>query len=501
MPPAALIEVTDLRKSFDGVKALKGASFAVGKREFHALLGENGAGKSTLIKLVTGVYPASGGHIHWRGHPVTVGSPQHARELGIGVVHQEETLLPELSVAENFTLGQSSQGLFGWVPWYEVEAHVREALREVHLSIDPGTPVSKLSVAERKRVAIMRTLALDPDLIILDEPTAALTSDEVGRLMELLASLKRNGKAILYVTHRLQEIQGLVDRVTVLKDGNQQATLDRHEATPSKIVSLMVGRAVQDIFPPPAGEVGAEVLSVGDLRKEGAFEAVSFQVRSGEIVGLVGLDGHGHFRVARALYGSPPADHGEIRVLGGPVAVSGPRSAIAAGIGFVSDDRINEGLLTNLTVRENLGLAVLSRWARRGVIRRADEVRGAAQLKNLLGVKAASMESPIETLSGGNQQKVVLARWVAAGVRILVLLDPTAGVDVGARVEIYRVLREMTENSAGLVVATSDLAEALGLCDRIYVFYQGRAVREFHRKDFSEQAILAAMTGHIEVAA
>ncbi len=347
----------------------------------------------------------------------------------------------------------------------------------------------------------MRALAFDPNLIVLDEPTAALTTDEVERLMELLASFKRAGKAILYVTHRLQEIQGLVDRVTVLKDGNQQATLGRDEATPTKIVSLMVGRDVQDIFPPPASEPGTEVLSARNLHRPGAFERVHLQASAGEIIGLVGLDGHGHFQTARALYGSPPADHGEVRVEGRSVNISGPRSAIRAGIGFVSDDRINEGLLTNLTVRENLGLAVLSRWARSGFVQRRSENRGVAQLEDLLGIKAASMEAPIETLSGGNQQKVVLARWLAAGVRVLVLLDPTAGVDVGARVEIYRVLREMTKRGAGLIVATSDLGEALGLCDRIYVFYQGKVAREFRRDDFREQDVLAAMTGHAEVTA
>lgn len=500
MPQAPLIEVSDLRKSFDGVNALKGVSFGIEAGEFHALLGENGAGKSTLIKIITGVYPASGGEIHWRGKPAMISSPQVARELGIGVVHQEETLIPGLSIAENFALGLPSESGLGWVRWSDLAKRLRREATQVHLEVDPGTLVSRLSVAERKRVSIMRTLAFDPDLLILDEPTAALTPDEVMRLMELLAGLKARGKAILYVTHRLQEIQGLVDQVTVLKDGNQQATLPRKEATAVRIVSLMVGRPVEDIFPEPSTTSGPELLRVDQLTHAGAFRNVNLKVCSGEIIGLVGLDGHGHFRSARALFGSPPAQQGQIHVHGHPVTIRNSRSAIAAGIGFVSDDRIREGILTNLTVRENLGSAVLARWTRMGIVRRNEEKQGIDSLQSLLGIKAASTEAAIETLSGGNQQKVALARWFSSGVQILVLLDPTAGVDVGARVEIYRLLREMAGNGAGLVVATSDLAEALGLCDRIYVFYQGSVVNEVCRAEFSEQRILAAMTGHAEVA-
>ncbi len=501
MSTEPLLSVTDLHKSFDGVKALKGVSFAVEAGEFHALLGENGAGKSTLIKIVSGVFPASDGDVRWRGQQVRFGNPQDARELGIGVVHQEETLIGGLSVVENFALGRDLDDRGGRVAWRQLAETVRAQAAEVGLGIDPNTRVSELTVAERKRVAILRTLAASPDLLILDEPTAALTATEVERLMTLLTALKRRGVAILYVTHRLKEIELLVDRVTVLKDGEKQATLRRDEASQERILSLMVGRDVGELFPASAYSGGRVVLNVRGLCQANAFDDVNLTVHEGEIVGLVGLDGHGHFHTARALFGNPPADQGEIRVGEHRVSIPNPAAAVAAGLGFVSEDRIGESVLTNLSVRENLGIATLRLWSRSAVLKRKAENEGVAELTRLLGIKAASPESAIETLSGGNQQKVMLARWFAGDLRVLVLLDPTAGVDVGARVEIYRVLNRMAQRGAAIVLATSDLSEALGLCDHLHVFYKGTVRRTLSRDAYSEAHVLAAMTGQTEVAA
>lgn len=496
----ALFEVVDLNKSFHGTHALKGVTFDVQPGEFHALLGENGAGKSTLIKVSTGVYRADSGEIRWRGETVSPRSPLEAQQLGIGVVYQESSLIPGLSVAENFALGREPAGLAGWVRWAAVAESVRRHAARLQFDVDPATPVFKLSVAEQKWIDILKTLATDPDLIILDEPTAALTVDETERLLELLKTLKMQGKAILYVTHRLQEIGQLVDRVSVLKDGSLVATLAAAEATTQRIVSLMVGREIAEIYPPAGQRVGPELLRVEAFTRRGAFQQVELTVNRGEIVGLVGLQGHGHFEVARSLFGVPPCPGGRLYLKGRPVNISGPLAAFRHGIGFVSDDRVRDSVLPGLTVRENLTLSALRGLAKLGVVRSRREEEEARRLIDWLSIKTSSPEAPIDALSGGNQQKVALARWLAADVELLVLLDPTAGVDVGSRVEIYRILRGLADEGGGVVVATSDLAEALGLCDRVYAFYRGRVSGHFRRGELHEAAVLAAMTGHAQEA-
>lgn len=497
-PTPALFEVVNLQKSFEGTQALKGVSLDLRPGEFHALLGENGAGKSTLIKIVTGVYPATAGEIRWNGTPVQPDSPLAAQRLGIGAVYQESSLIPGLSVAENFALGREDTASLGWVRWAAVEAEVRRHAARLGLDVDPRTRVGDLSVSQRKRVEIMKVLVSDPRMIILDEPTAALSVDETEQLMDLLRMLKEQGKAILYVTHRLQEIRGLVDRVSVLKDGSLMATLPAASASTSQIVSLMVGRDIGELYPPVTKEPGEPILRLEKGSRPGAFAEVDLTVRRGEIVGLVGLQGHGHFDVVRSLFGSPPLASGQVSVGDRKVRLGTPRQAMQAGIGFVSDDRIGESVLPGLTVRENLSIAALSNLVRWGTVLRSRERDSVDRFLRLLSIKAASRESTIDSLSGGNQQKVILSRWLAARAQVLVMLDPTAGVDVGARMEIYRILRELANGGGAVLLATSDMAEALGLCDRIYAFYRGRVAGIFPREGRREADVLAAITGQLQ---
>jgi ribose transport system ATP-binding protein len=496
METQVLFAVADLSKSFEGTRALKGVSFDIRRGEFHALLGENGAGKSTLIKIVSGVYTATGGEIRWQGQVIRPESPVQAQRLGIGVVYQESSMIPGLSVAENFALGRESVGPAGWVKWDEVEGAAKRNAAQLQFAVDPGVRLGSLSVAEQKRVEIMKVLASDPDLIILDEPTAALTVEETDSLMAFLKLLKEQGKAILYVTHRLHEIHELVDRVTVLKDGQLMATIPAEAATTDRIVSLMVGRDIGELYPIARREPGQPLLQLQGVSRPGAFDAVDLTVRQGEIIGLVGLQGHGHFDVARSLFGSPKARSGTFAIAGEQMLLDSPVSAIRAGIGFVSEDRIGHSLLTGLSVRENAALPAVRHWSQLGVVNAIKERTEVRRLMDLLRVKAASPEVAIETLSGGNQQKVALSRWLAAGARILVLLDPTAGVDVGARMEIYRILRDLADNGGAVVIATSDLPEALGMCDDVYAFYRGRISGRFPRAGRQEADVLAAMTGH-----
>jgi ribose transport system ATP-binding protein len=500
METQVLFAVAGLSKSFDGTQALKEVSFDIKRGEFHALLGENGAGKSTLIKIVTGVYTATRGEIRWKGQVVRPESPVQAQKLGIGAVYQESSMIPGLSVAENFALGRESAGPAGWVKWKEMEGAARRTAAHLHFEVDPVAGLGSLSVAEQKRVEIMKVLASDPDLIILDEPTAALTVEETQSLMAFLQLLKEQGKAILYVTHRLHEIHELVDRVTVLKDGQLMATIPAAEATTDQIVSLMVGRAIGELYPAAGREPGEPFLALQGVARHGAFDPVDLTIRAGEIVGLVGLQGHGHFDVARSLFGSPKARAGKFFVAGRETRLDSPAAAMLAGLGFVSDDRIGQSLLTGLTVRENLAIAALRRWSRFGTIRSHQEATEVRHFIDLLKVKTASPEAAIETLSGGNQQKVALSRWLAAGARILVLLDPTAGVDIGARTEIYHILRDLADSGGAVVVATSDLSEALGLCDHVYAFYRGKVSGSFPRVGRQEADVLAAMTGHAKEA-
>lgn len=491
-----MLEINQIVKIFGGTVALRDVSLEVQPGEFHALLGENGAGKSTLVKIVGGVYTPDRGNLCWEGQKITTFSPSHARRLGIGIVHQDSALLPDLSVAANFGLGREPVSSLGWIVWDAVRASLKEQAARFQVEVTPDTPVRNLSVGLRKLLDIMRVLQDAQKLIVLDEPTAAFTVEDTKRLMEILWEIKKVGTSIIYVTHRLHEIESIVDWVTVLKDGANVGTLTPQEATPERIVSLMVGRQIGDLYPsPPAESPIHPLLQIKDFHRGRAFHDVNLEVNSGEIVALVGLAGHGAFETAHSVYGDPPADRGEIIFRAKLVEINGPGIALQEGIGLVTEDRA-ENVLRVLSVRENLSLAALKHWSFLGWINTLLERTNVAKLVESLNIKARRIGVPAESLSGGNQQKVVLGRWLAAETQLLVLVDPTAGVDVGARAEIYKLLRKLADEGKSILIATSDMSEALGLADRIYAFYKGTVAGVFPRQDRHESQVLAAITGH-----
>ena len=496
---AELLELRNLSKSFGATAALKDIDFRVDPGEFHALLGENGAGKSTVVKVVAGIHKPTSGGMWWQGAEVVAPSPASVRSLGVGIVHQDSSILPDLSVEDNFALGQEviRRGLLDRPA---INARLVARSTRFGITFQPRAFGSSLSTGDRKILEILRVLDDHQKLLVLDEPTASLTAEETRQLLSILLELKSSGVAILYVTHRLEEIEGVVDAVTILRDGVNVATLGSGEATKAKVVSLMVGRDLADIFPPPTTPPGDVLYEANGLGLKGAFSDLDLQVRRGEILALVGLAGHGSFDVARAVVGLTPPTAGQCWMAGQPVNPRGLRRAFRLGMGFLGEDRA-DSVLAVRTLRENLALAALPKWARAGVVQRKRERDEVASLIAMLAIRCRTQDDEMTALSGGNQQKAAVGRWFAAKTTFLVLLDPTAGVDVGARAEIYRHLRAFAEAGGGVLIATSDLAEAVGLADTIYAFYRGRRVATFGRAERDQDTVLAAITGHSEAAA
>jgi ribose transport system ATP-binding protein len=490
----ALLELHGVTKTFGATMALRDISLTLEAGRFHALLGENGAGKSTLIKTLAGIHRPTRGEMRFEGQRIEAPTPGLLRTLGLHIVHQDSSILPGLTVAQNFALGQEPTAALGFVRRRSVREELGARAKRFDVRFDPNTPGEWLKIGDRKILEILKVLDEKQKLLVLDEPTASFTTEETRRLLAILNELKAHGTAILYVTHRLEEIERMVDRVTVLRDGAKVGELNRAEALPERVVSLMVGRELGQMYPHPATPPGETLMSATAMRRDGAFEDVTLSVRRGEIVALVGLAGHGSFEVARSLAGLPPPEAGEIRMDGKPIRLRSLRDALASGIGFLAEDRADT-ILRVRTVRENLALGALEMWSRMGFVDARREADEADRLIKALSVRCRSSTALAESLSGGNQQKLALGRWFAADRRLLVLLDPTAGIDVGARAEIYKHLRHFADSGRGVLIATSDLAEALGLADVIIAFYRGRHAATFTRASRSEGDVLAAITG------
>jgi ABC-type sugar transport system ATPase subunit len=490
----ALLELRDVTKSFGATMALRDISLTLEEGRFHALLGENGAGKSTLIKILAGIHRPTRGEMRFEGDRIEAPTPALLRSLGLHIVHQDSSILPGLTVAQNFALGQEPTVPLGFIRRRSVRDELAARAKRFDVRFDPETPAERLKIGDRKILEILKVLDEKQKLLVLDEPTASFTTEETRRLLAILNELKAHGTAILYVTHRLEEIERMVDRVTVLRDGAKVGELNRAEALPERVVSLMVGRELGQMYPHPATPPGETLMSATAMRRAGAFEDVTLSVRRGEIIALVGLAGHGSFEVASSLVGLPPPDAGEIRMDGKSIRLRSLRDALASGIGFLAEDRADT-ILRVRTVRENLVLGALEMWSRMGFVDARREADEANRLIKALSVRCRSSTALAESLSGGNQQKLALGRWLAADRQLLVLLDPTAGIDVGARAEIYKHLRHFADSGRGVLIATSDLAEALGLTDTIIAFYRGRQAATFTRASRSEEDVLAAITG------
>jgi rhamnose transport system ATP-binding protein len=494
--PSPLLAVAGIEKSFPGVRALSGVSFEVAPGEVHALLGENGAGKSTLIKIISGVYQPDAGTIHVDGRPLRFDRPDDARRAGIATIYQELLLFRDLTVAENVFMGHAPRGRGGRLDWKAMAAKTEALLASLEIrDLAPSRIVGTLSVGNRQRVEILRALSQDARLLIMDEPTAALTEYDVTRLFDIVRRLKSRGVGIIYISHRLDEIFQLADRVTVLRDGAQVGSRRVAETSSAELVQMMVGRRIESLFPKVAALVGAPVLELRDLVRRPMTKSVSLTVRAGEIVGLAGLVGSGRSELAQTMFGVTPAESGQILVSGQPVQIRSPGRARALGVAYVPEDRGTQGLVRPMNVRENFSLACLGKVARFGFIDGAAETGLAKEGVARFGVRASSLDQIVGRLSGGNQQKIVLGKWLANQPKLLILDEPTRGIDVGAKAEIHRLMSELAAQGLAVLMISSDLPEVLGMSDRVLVMREGRLVAEFSRAQATPEAVGAAMMG------
>jgi rhamnose transport system ATP-binding protein len=482
--------VSGIEKSFPGVRALSGVSFDVQAGEVHALLGENGAGKSTLIKIVSGVFKPDEGAIRVDGRELQLDSPDDARRAGIATIYQELLLFPELSVAENVFMGHAPRAGGGRLDWGAMRARTEELLASLDIhDLAPNRIVGTLSVGNRQRIEILRALSQDTRLLIMDEPTAALTEYDVTRLFDIVRKLKSRGVGIIYISHRMDEIFALADRVTVLRDGAQVGSRRVAETSSAELVQI------ESLFPKIAAKIGAPVLEVRDLVRRPMTKSVNLTVHAGEIVGLAGLVGSGRSELAQTIFGVTPAESGQILLAGEPVQIRSPGAARAFGIAYVPEDRGTQGLVRPMNVRENFSLASLAKVSRGGFIDRAAETRLAEDGVARFNVKASSLDQIVGRLSGGNQQKIVLGKWLANQPKLLILDEPTRGIDVGAKAEIHRLMSELAGAGLAILMISSELPEVLGMSDRVLVMREGRLVAEFLRADAAPEAVGAAMMG------
>lgn len=488
-----LLRMTGIIKHFPGAKALDGVDLDIRAGEVHCLLGQNGAGKSTLIKVLAGAHQPDAGQISWRGETVRIGSTQAALELGVAAMYQELDVVDGLTVAENIFLGHElSAG--GVLRRQEAHRRTRELMRRLgHPEIPPNREVGRLPAAGKQVVSMARALSYDAQLIIMDEPSAVLDPEEVENLFRVVHSLTEQGVAIVYISHRLEEIRQIGDRITVLKDGRTVATgLPVSETPTSELISLMTGREVATNFGgAPSGPTQDEpILEVEDLTAEGIGEPVSFTVSPGEVVGLAGLVGAGRSEILEAVYGARRRSSGTVRVAGRPLRAGSISDAVRSGMGLAPEERKSQGLLLNEPIYRNITLSSFSRFSRGGLLNERGEAQAAQQKAEALQLSPADVQRPIRTLSGGNQQKAMLARWLVHGCRILLLDEPTRGVDVGARADIYALIRELTRQGTAVLLVSSEIDEVLGLADRVLVVAEGRVVHQGPAAEIDEHKVL-----------
>ncbi|QEL14981.1 sugar ABC transporter ATP-binding protein [Limnoglobus roseus] len=489
MPP--LLKLTDVSKAFGGVRALRAVSFDLLPGEVHALVGENGAGKSTLIKIVTGAHRPDGGTLEIGGRLVTDHDPLAARGWGVAVVYQQPALFPDLTVAENIAIALEPPGPWRRVRWNARRARARELLACVGARIDPDADARTLTMPEQQLVEIAKAVGTDAKVVVMDEPTASLSDREVETLFRVVRDLTARGVGVVYVSHRLDELPRIADRVTALRDGELVGTRAVAETTRADLIRMMVGRELGAVFPKVEATPGRVVLEARNLACRAAgVSAVSLSVRAGEILGLAGLVGAGRTELAGVLFGLTPADAGEILLDGKPVRIGSPAAAVALGIAYVPEDRRRYGVILDLPVAANVTLAVLRRVSDRGFLNFRRERGLAEDFARTLGVKVPSVEEPAGTLSGGNQQKVALARWLATDPRVIILDEPTQGVDIGAKAEIHRLIGDLAAKGLAVVLISSELPEVLAMSDRIAVMHGGTVTGVLARSEATQERVL-----------
>lgn len=491
----AFVEMRNISKRFPGVRALSDVSLSLRRGEVHALVGENGAGKSTLVKILSGVYQPDEGEILLRGDRTEVKDPRHARDLGIAIVHQELNLFQNLTVAENL-LGSSmpTRGILGFGDRQTAYQITTEYLRRFELPIDPRTSVHELSVAQQQVVEISRALVQRAQVLIFDEPTSSLTEHECRLLFKTIEQLKSEGLCIVYISHRLEEIFHIAERVTVLRDGRLVSTGPIADTDIATVIRDMVGRELEDLYGQSLGSKGDVVLSVEHLTSPGRFKNVSFELRAGEIMGMAGMIGAGRSDVGLALFGAIPVSAGTIRLGEQPVEIRSPQTAMSLGLAYLSEDRRDDGLFLGMTVRPNITVSHLARFARFGFLSYQAELAEVQEHIRTLDIHTPGPEAMVMNLSGGNQQKVLLARWLAIHPRVLIADEPTRGIDVGAKGEIYALLHHLAEQGVAIILISSEMPEVLGISDRILVMHEGQVAGELSRSEATQEKIVTLAT-------
>jgi ABC-type sugar transport system ATPase subunit len=485
-----LLRVEGINKAFPGVQALKNVSIRVDTGEVLALVGENGAGKSTLMNILSAIHQKDSGSIFIEGREVTINSPLHSQQLGISIIHQELNLVPHFNVAENIFVGQEKRrgGIF--LDRKKTQEEAKLVLDRVGLSIDPATLVHSLSIAQRQMVEIAKALSRNAKLIVMDEPTSSISDREIERLFKIIRDLKATGVSVIFISHKLDEVFAIADRIVVMRDGEMVGELDPKRSTEDAVIQMMVGREITSIFPKVAAEISGEIFAVKGLKRNGEEKGLSFSLRRGEILGFAGLVGAGRSELLQAIFGIDARESGEILLDGKPVQIRSPREAIGLGIGFVPEDRKLKGLMLGLAVKDNISIASLPNVSSNGVMSNGRERAAVQSYINSLAIKTSSQDQLALHLSGGNQQKVVLAKWLAIKPKILIVDEPTRGVDVGAKSEIHSIMSRLAGEGVAIIMISSELPEILGMSDRIIVMHEGEITGELLRRDATQEKIL-----------
>lgn len=502
--PAAAEPILTLRgisKEFPGVKALSDVRLDLYPGTVTALVGENGAGKSTIVKILTGIYQPDEGEIRIDGEPVTFASAHAASAAGVTAIHQETVLFDELSVAENIFIGHAPRGRFGLIDAGQMHRDASELLRRIGAKIDPAVRLKDLGIANKHLVAIARALSIDARVVIMDEPTAALSFKEITELYRLIEKLKADGKAILFISHKFDEVFQIADRYTVFRDGQMAGEGLIAEAKEDELVRMMVGRTIEQIFPKRQVELGAEAISVSGYSHATEFEDIGFTVRKGEILGFYGLVGSGRSEIMQALFGMTRPSRGEVRIGGRPALIREPADAIRQGIVYVPEDRGKLGAVIGLPIFQNVTLPSLGKTSRNGFLQLAEEFRVAREYASRLDLRAAALDQDIGTLSGGNQQKVVIAKWLATKPRVIILDEPTKGIDIGSKAAVHEFMGELAANGLAVIMVSSELPEILGMSDRAIVMREGRIAGTFSRDEMNAEQLVRVAAGISEVSA
>jgi rhamnose transport system ATP-binding protein len=495
------LELRNVAKAFGSVIALKSGSLALHRNSIHALVGENGAGKSTLVKIVAGLYQRDGGDFLLDGVSVDFSTTAQSKAAGIAVIYQEPTLFPDLSVTENVFMGRQPTGRFGRIDRKAMRTEVVGLFRRLGVRIDPDRPAEGLSIADQQIIEIAKAISLDAKVLVMDEPTAALSGVEVDRLFAVARALRDEGRALLFISHRFDEVFDLCDTITVMRDGDYISTAATASTTVDQIVHQMVGREITELFPKQEARIGDVLLEVAGLSSAGVFHDIDFTVRAGEIVGLAGLVGAGRSEVARAVFGVDPYDSGTVTLAGVRIPRRNPTAAMRAGIALVPEDRRKQGLVLDSSVSRNITMAIQRKLSRGGLLTDAAENSAARIWASRLEVKSSALDTVAGTLSGGNQQKVVLGKWLATNPRVLIIDEPTRGIDIGTKAEVHRLLSQLAGEGMGILMISSELPEVLGMADRVLVMREGRITAELDRADATSEAVMFAATQSSESAA